>query len=179
MPRLLRDESGFTLVELVVASVIMLVLVAGLSNVFVSGLHASATTNATLASQTSVKLAFNRLEFETRCASQATLVSGGPGVVLTLPSQCSDGSGNLAWCVTGGALVRYPASSCTGSGQTFASDVTSTTPFSCLAPVGSYPRLQVVLAVNSGRTAVSAVSATDTIAMRNSALTTSTSAACS
>ncbi len=180
MRRLLHDESGFTLVELILASVITLVLLAGLSNIFVSGLRASSTTNATLASQTSVHVAFDRLEFETRCASQATLVSGGTGVVLTLPSQCShSSSGNLTWCVTGGALVRSVGSSCTGSGETFASDVTSAAPFSCLAPVGSYPRLQVDLAVNSGTTGATAVSATDTITLRNSALTTETSAACS
>jgi prepilin-type N-terminal cleavage/methylation domain-containing protein len=180
MRRLLHDESGFTLTEMLVASAVMLIVLAGLSNVFVSGLRASSTTNATLASQTSVHVAFDRLEYETRCASQATLLSGGTGVVLTLPTQCShSNSTNLTWCVTGDTLVRETTSSCTGTGETFASDVTSPAPFSCLAPVGSYPRLQVDLDVNSGATKATAVSATDTIAMRNSALTTTTSAACS
>jgi prepilin-type N-terminal cleavage/methylation domain-containing protein len=179
MRRLLHDESGFTLPELVVVSVVTVILMAGISNLFVSGLRASSTTNSTLSSQTQLRTAFDRLEFETRCASQATLLSGGTGVTLTLPGQCDHVSGALSWCVTSGALVRYLGSSCTGTGETFASGVTTATPFSCLAPVGSYPRLQVDLAVNSGRTGATAVSATDTIAMRNSALTTSGSAACS
>ncbi len=179
MPRLLHDESGFTLTEVLVASVVTVILLAGLSNVFVSGLRASSTTNAMISSQTSVKLALQRLEFETRCASQAALLSGGAGVTLTLPSQCSHASGGITWCVTGGALVRYAGSTCTGTGQTFAWHVTSASPFSCVAPVGNYPRLQVALTANAGTNVGTAASGTDTIAMRNSTLTTSTSAACS
>lgn len=179
MRRLSHDESGFSLVELVVVAFITVLVVGGLSSLFVSGLRASSTTNTTLASQTGVKLALERLEFETRCASQATLVSGGAGVTLTLPSQCTAASGSVSWCVSDGSLVRYPASSCTGGGETFAPNVTSATPFSCLAPVGAYPRLQVALEVNAGPTAATAFSGTDTIALRNAALTTSTSTACS
>jgi Tfp pilus assembly protein PilW len=178
MRRPLRDQSGFTTVELVLVTFLTVVLMAGLSNVFVSGLRASSTANTMLASQTSIRTALDRLEFETRCASTATLISSGAGVALSIPTTCPHATGTVSWCVTSGALVRYAASSCTGSGQKLATSVTSTRPFSCLATVGDYPELQVALAVNAGTTSTTAVAQTDKIAMRNAALTTSTTAAC-
>ena len=167
MRRLLHDESGFTLVELVVASAIMLVLVAGLSNLFVSGLRASSNTNQTLSAQSSVMVALNRLEFEARCASSAALLSSGAGVTLTLPGQCSHASGTFTWCVSGGKLTRYSGSSCSGTGETFASSVTSANPFSCLPQLG-LPRLQIALTVGtrSGATTNEA-SQTDVVTLRN------------
>ena len=98
---------------------------------------------------------------------------------LVLPSQCAHANGTYAWCVSSGSLTRYAASSCTGTGQTMVSNVTTPTPFSCLAPAGQYPRLQIALAVDPVSAKSDAFSATDTIDMHNAALTTSTSTACS
>jgi type II secretory pathway pseudopilin PulG len=178
MRRSLHDESGFTVVELVIVTTVTIVIMAGVSNAFVSGLRASSTTNSTLASQTSVHLALDRLEFESRCAQTATLLSGGAGVYLAIPSNCPHATGTVSWCVTSGSLVRYPTSDCSGTGQTFAHDVTSATPFSCIATLGDYPQLQVALTVNSGTTAATAVSATDQITLRNAQYTTSTVVDC-
>ncbi len=77
MSRRLHGESGMTLVELLVTSVILVIVMAALSNVLVSGLSAGTHTDARLTSQQNVRVAFDRLEFETRCASAAQLVSGG------------------------------------------------------------------------------------------------------
>ncbi|HLX31149.1 MAG TPA: prepilin-type N-terminal cleavage/methylation domain-containing protein [Gaiellaceae bacterium] len=178
MGRLLRDESGFTLVELILVAALTVVLMAGVSDVFVSGLRTSSTTNAMLASQASVQTALTRLEFETRCASQATRAASGADVTLTLPGQCANAAGTVTWCVSGGTLTRYSGSSCSGSGQTFATSVTSATPFSCVATVGDYPELQVALSANAGTNSGTAVSETDTIDMRNASVTTANSAAC-
>jgi prepilin-type N-terminal cleavage/methylation domain-containing protein len=174
--RTLRDESGFTLVELMVVMTITLVIVAALANVFTSGMTATSKANATLASQTNLIVAVNRLEFEARCASAASLVSGGVGVTLTLPTYCVNASGTFTWCVTSGALVKYNGLSCTGSGvgQTFATNVTSTTPFSCVTG-GQFPRLQVALTSNAGTTTGTAASGTTVITLRNAA----TAGACS
>jgi len=176
--RVVRDESGFSLVELVVVMTVLGLLMAGLSNLFVSALRTSRTTNDILASQAQVHIALDRLEYETRCASQAALVSHGAGVTLTLPSQCPHATGTVTYCVTGGSLIRYSGSACSGTGQTFASGLTSATPFSCIATVGDYPELQIALTAQT-QSSVDVVSATDAIAMRNAAVTTSTSAACS
>jgi len=178
MPRLLQEESGFTLVELVVVCVITVVLAGGLSNLFISGLRVSSTANATLSSQSNVMYALSRIEFESRCASSAALVSGGAGVTLTLPTFCANAHGTYTWCVTSGSLVRYSTSACSGSGETFAASVTSATPFSCI-DTGNYPRLQVALTANAGATPsntslATAATGTATITLRNA----STSDAC-
>ena len=177
---LARDESGFTLIEMVVVMTVLVLVMAGLSSLFVQGLHTSGTTSDVLASQTQIHLALDRLEFETRCSSQATRVASGAGVTLTLPSQCPHATGTITWCVNGGSLVRVSGSStCTGTiaGQTLATNITSATPFTCVSTVGDYPELQVALIART-HTSNDTVSATDTIAMRNTALVTSTSSAC-
>lgn len=175
--RLVREESGFSLVELVVVGFVTVLLMAGLSNLFVSGLRTSKTTNDILSSQTQIHDALDRLEYEARCSSQAALVSSGAGVTLTLPSECTHATGTVTWCVTGGALIRYAAASCTGTGTTLATNITSPTPFSCVSTVGDYPELQVALTVQT-EAAVDRAAATDEIAMRNAALTTSTTSSC-
>jgi type II secretory pathway pseudopilin PulG len=177
---LARDESGFTLVELVVVMTVLMLVMASLSSLFLQGLHTSSTTSDILASQTQIHLALDRLEYETRCASQATRVSSGAGVTLSLPTQCPHATGTITWCVMSGSLVRVSGTStCSGTvtGTTLAKNITSATPFSCISTVGDYPELQVALTAQT-QTSHDAVSATDTIAMRNTPLVTSTSSAC-
>jgi len=177
--RLLHDESGFSLPELLIVCVITVILMGGLATIFGIGLNTSKTSNSILASQSGVVVALDRLDYEARCASKATLVSGGAGVTLTLPSQCAHAAGTVTWCVTGGSLIRYSNSACSGSSLTLTTNVTSTTPFSCVAPVGDYPALKAVVTANTGTTSATASSGTDTITLENAQLTTSNYVACS
>lgn len=177
---LLREDSGFTLPEILVVLTIMTILMGGLATIFSLGLTTSQTSNSIIGSQAGVVVGLDRLDYEARCASSAKLVSGGAGVTLTLPTQCPNATGTVTWCVTGGALVRYGGSStCSGSGLTITQNVTSTTPFSCVATVGDYPAVKVALTVNTGTTASTASSGTDTITLENSVLTTSSYTGCS
>lgn len=172
-----RDESGFTLIELVVVMTVLVLLMGGVSAMFISGLQTSSTTNDILASQTQIHIALDRLEFEARCASTIARVSSGAGITLTLPTQCPHATGTVSYCVSSGSLLRYTTSGCTGTGQTIVNGITSTTPFSCIATVGDYPELQVALTVQT-QSSKDTVSATDKIAMRNASLTTSTASSC-
>jgi prepilin-type N-terminal cleavage/methylation domain-containing protein len=179
MRRLLRDESGMTLIELMIASVVLVIVMAAVSNTFVSGLRAGTNDEARLASQSAVRTALDRLEYEARCTTTATLVSGGAGVWLSLPGQCANATGDVAWCVSGGALVRIAGGTdCTGPGQTFVTGVTSPTPFSCLTPDGDLPQLEVSLTVAANGVAADATSAVDDITLRNAAATTGATSAC-
>ena len=178
MNRLARDESGFTMVELVIVTFVTIVLMAGLSNMFVSGLRASTTASTRLSAQSNVNVALSRLEYEARCASAAALVSAGAGVTLTLPAQCTHATGTWTWCVTGGSLEEFSGSSCSGTGTILASSVTSATPFSCLTTVGTYPRVQIALTVNPSTTSGNATSATEQVTMRNAALSTAGAPGC-
>jgi Tfp pilus assembly protein PilW len=180
MRRLLDEDSGFTLVELIITTALTLVVVGTLSNLFVSGLRAGSNAGWQLTSQSSVRLAFDRLEYEARCAQTATRAASGADVTLYLPPApaCAHAQGTYTWCVSGGALTRYTGSSCSGTGQTFIRNVTTPTPFSCVAPVNQYPRLQIALTVNGTSASANRFSATDQIDMHNAALTTSSASAC-
>ena len=177
--RLLHGESGFTLPEMLVVMAITTVLMGGLATIFSLGLTTANTSNSILASQTGVVVALDRLDYEARCASKAVLVSGGAGVTLTLPSMCTHATGTVSWCVTSGSLVRYVGSACSGTGLTLTTNVTSATPFSCVAPVGVSPALKAVISVNTGTTSATQSSGTDTMTMENAQLTTSSYVACS
>jgi Tfp pilus assembly protein PilW len=178
MNRLAREESGFTMVELVIVMFVTVLLMAGLSNMFISGLRASTTAGSRLSAQSNVNVALSRLEYETRCASAAALISGGTGVTLTLPAQCTHATGTWTYCVTAGNLEEFSGSACSGTGTILASNVTSATPFSCLTTVGTYPRLQISLTVNPTTTAGNATSATEQVTMRNAALSTAGAPGC-
>ncbi len=174
--RVLREESGFTLPELLIVMTITTILLGGLTTIFGVGLNTGSKTSGIAASQTGVTVALDRLDYEVRCSSLATLVSSGAGVTLTLPNRCSHATGTVTWCASSGSLIRYSGGACSGSGQTLITGVTSSAPFSCVAPVGNYPALNVALTVT---TAAQPVSQTDLITLMNAPLTTSTTAACS
>jgi type II secretory pathway pseudopilin PulG len=168
MKRRVADESGITLVELLFVMLILGFVLAGIVNVFVSGTRASQVANARLASQQVMRASLDRLEYEVRCSSGATVSGGGSTVVLTLPSQCPHLNGTFTWCVSGGALTRYTGSSCSGTGEVFMQNVTSATPFTLLSPVtGQLPRLQIALSVNPSGGSTSAVAVTDVLTLRN------------
>lgn len=164
-----RDEGGFTLVELLVAMTVGLILMAGVVNIFVSGTRTAADANARIAAQQNGRLALDRLEFEARCATSATLAGGGSGVSLVLPSWCVHGTGNVCWGVASGTLTRYASSTCTGSGQRYVSGITSATPFSLAVATGDLPRLLVALTVNTTNRSSDALTLDDTITLRNAA----------
>jgi prepilin-type N-terminal cleavage/methylation domain-containing protein len=168
MKRRLSDERGFTLVELLIVMVLMGIIMVGVVDVFVSGTRAGADANARLGAQQNTRVALDRLEHEARCATSATLLSSGAGVKLTLPSQCSNATGTVSWCVTGGILKRYPGAACSGAGAViFVRNITSATPFSLVTGSGDLPRLAITITSDETRSAADAATLTDSITLRN------------
>jgi prepilin-type N-terminal cleavage/methylation domain-containing protein len=171
VPAALRDEQGFTLVELIVTMIVMSFVMAGLVNVLVSGSRAESDATARMTGQQNVRDSTDRLDFEARCASSASLISSGAGVALTLPASCSHATGTVSWCVESGALMRFTSAGCpTSGGQVFVRDVTTATPFSVVTgPTGSgqLPQLAITLTVNTTGRASDAFTLTDAIALRN------------
>jgi type II secretory pathway pseudopilin PulG len=149
-----------SITELLVACAVLVILMAGVTDIIVSGSRASENTTAQINAQQNLRVGFDRLEFEGRCASSATLVASGAGVTFVLPPQCAHGAGTYTWCVSAGVLHRYGGSSCSGTSQIFASGLTSATPFSLLTSTGTLPRLQVSMAIGK-------VSESDLITLRN------------
>ena len=181
MRSLLHNESGFTMIELLVVCIIVVIVMGGLATIFGLGLNQTQTSNSILASQSGVVVTLDRLDYEARCASQASNVtsSGGTQMTLTFPSQCThQGSGvtTVTWCVSSGSLIRYSGSTCTGTGLTLASKIvaTSTHYFTCVTS-GSLAQVSVALTINTGTTSTTASSGTDSLTLQNS----TSGAACS
>lgn len=166
--RLLGDERGFTIVELLIVCATLGIVLTGLVNVFVSSTRAGSDADARFQAQQDDRLALDRLDFEVRCASAATLVGAGAGVTLTLPATCSHAAGTVTWCVASGTLTRFTGAACSGSGMPFVRAITSPKPFSLPAAAsGSLPQLQISIAANaSGRTS-DTFALTDALTLRN------------
>lgn len=168
----LRNESGFTLVELVVVCACMGIVLGAVATILVSGEAASTNGQARLTSQENVRTAFDRLEYDARCAQTATLLgksgSVAQGVDLSIPTYCSHSTGDVSWCVNSGTLERIAGTSCSTAGISYVSSVTSSTPFSCYSvATGALPELVVDLSVNAGSQSSDASSATDYITLHN------------
>jgi len=167
MSRRLRAEHGYTLVELLIVIAILGFVMAGVANVLVSGSRAQSYTSSRVAAQGQARIALDRLEFEARCASNATILNSGAGVALTMPTQCPHATGNITWCVSGGVLTRYSGStSCSGTSYPYINSITTPTPFSLVWGTSNLPRLSIALTVNSGGRS-DAFSLNDSIALRN------------
>ena len=173
----LGEDAGYTLVELLVAVVLLVILMAGLSDAFISAERANRDATARQTSQQNVRVAFDRLEYDARCASSASIQSSGAGVQLTFPTQtvpCAHTTGtNVTWCVNSGSLVRIAGTGCATAGSTYISNVTSATPFACYTIPGitnPLPQLKVSLTVNTVTTNKGdQTAATDYITMHNAA----------
>lgn len=133
--RLIRDRSGYTLVELMVVMVILGTILAGLTTAFVDGSRAELDTNRRIGAQLQANVAFDKLRKDVHCSSSGTAVTNG----LAL-SGCA--SGNIAWCTSASGsqfkLWRVPgATTCTNptSGKLYTQNLTSSAVFTYTAAV--------------------------------------------
>jgi prepilin-type N-terminal cleavage/methylation domain-containing protein len=116
------NESAFTLVELLVVLVILVIVLGGLATMFVSAIHSETDQTNRVQAQQDGRLILDRLRREIHCASGVSSVSLTT-LTITLPSYCAtapSGGGSVTWCATGTsapyALKRYPGSACSGAG---------------------------------------------------------------
>jgi Tfp pilus assembly protein PilW len=165
----LRDESGLSIIELLVAMVLTAIMMTVIVNIFVSGSRAGANANDRLNAQQDTRLALDKLEFEGRCASEVGLLESGAGVAFTLPAQCAHthGAADVSWCVHTGVLTRYVATSCAGTGVPYVRDITTADPFTLQANTGDLPQLLIAISSGSGSRAATLQ---DTITLRNAAV---------
>jgi prepilin-type N-terminal cleavage/methylation domain-containing protein len=122
------DESGYSLVELLVTMVILSIVISGLTTVFISGSSAQVALNQRFVAQQNARLALDRLRVDIHCASaaQAQTINTYPGIKLNV-SHCATAS-PVSYCVVQftSSPLRYQLYRASGTGSTdcTASDTT-------------------------------------------------------
>lgn len=174
--RLRRDESGFTLIELVTVLGLMVITMTALSYAMVAAHKTEEDLNRRFASQVNARIALDKLRREIHCASAVTPAGASATITITLGTRCpTAGAGTtVSWCTSGSGtryrLYRLTGSTCNSTGPKAVDYLTSGTVFSYAAQsTSSLAILSVTLPVNtnpaSGRPDYRL---TDDIVLRNS-----------
>jgi type II secretory pathway pseudopilin PulG len=172
--RRLRGESGTTIVEMLTVMIIMSIVFAGITSVFVAGSKAAADQDRRFRAQLTTRLALDKIRKDIHCATDVSPFTTS-AVTLIIPTACG---GDVSWCtslVTGYtnryALYRQVGDTCSSAGTKIGDYRTSANafpPFSHTNGCGCLASLQVDFAVSVKGTAVGAYELTDTIFLRNS-----------
>lgn len=183
--RLLRGgEQGYSLIELLVTMVILVIVLGGLTTIFTSGTNAEATLNRRFQAQQNARLGLDRLRIDIHCASaaQAQTINTYPGVKLA-DGNCYTATPTISWCVVQYSTtpLRYQlfrstttgSTTCTGSdaARVLVADylvsssafTTATIPQYMLQRVG----IDFKVSANATTSTADAYELTDAIATRN------------
>ena len=181
----MRNESGYSLVELLVTMVILSVVIGGLTTVFISGSSAQVRLNERFVAQQNARSALDRLRVDIHCAkaAQAQTINTYPGIKLD-ESPCYASNSTISYCVVQftSSPIRYQLFRSTGTGSTdctssdtarvlIADYLTSSSVFTTAAiPQYSLQTVGIDLKVgaDSASTTKNAYELTDAIVARNS-----------
>lgn len=168
-----RGERGQTVVELIAAMSILVLVLTGITSVFVSGSNYAADLNRRYQAQQAARLALTTLrrDLHTACSVSPSSGAATSAITLMLPStpaqdqaaSCSAATTPVTWSVDGsGTLWR-------GSVK-WATDLTNPTPFTPVpASGGSLPMVSVDLSVSTNLAGSHSYVLTDGIYLRNGA----------
>ena len=94
-----RREGGYTLIEMLVAMVILGIVLGGLTTVFVNGSAAELDLNRRFQAQQQARLALDKFRVDAHCATaaQAQTINTYPGVKLAV-ANCWAGTPTVSWC---------------------------------------------------------------------------------
>jgi prepilin-type N-terminal cleavage/methylation domain-containing protein len=169
-----RDERGYTLVEMLTVLVIFGTVMSALLVLLVQGTSAELDMNNRFQAQQAARLALDKIRREAHCATAVT-VSSASSVTLNLPSYCPTGNGSVTWCTVSLGTSRYglyrkTGAACDSTGVRWADHLTSANVFSYAAQSPtSLAKLSVDFPVNvkPSRT-VDTYELKDDIVLRNS-----------
>jgi len=117
--RALREERGYSLIEMLIVLSITSVVMGALTVLFIQASNAEMDTNNRFQAQQTARLALDKMRREVHCASMATPAGQSSSVTLTLPNYCKTGNGSITWCTRNVstnryALYRVVGSTCSG-----------------------------------------------------------------
>ena len=185
--RLLRDERGINLIELLTAMAIMMIIISTLAGVFVSGSNAEIDLRTRFEAQTRARVALDKFRREVHNACRAVVsgpVSTPTGTRYTSitlwrlsapnPSfTCDPGVASASWCVLGSSapytLYRRTGATCGSTGVRWADQLVTNGVFAIpTASTNLLPRVDVSFVVDLMPTnANRRYSLTDAIALRS------------
>ncbi len=176
--RLLARQGGYSLIELVTVMLILGIVLAGVTQAFVSGQTAELTMNNRFQAQEQAALALSRLRKDVHCASVISPVGASTAVTITQPSGCTGGGGTIKWCTSGSGsrygLYRTTGATCNSSSTLVTDYLTSGTVFTFTSQVAdtSLAKLHVDLPVNiTPGTPTNVYDLADDLVLRNSTRT--------
>ena len=172
----LREEGGYSLVELLTVMAILSVILTGLTTLFVSGSNAQLDQNRRFEAQQAARVAMDALKRDVHCSTAA--LPGTTSSLLILADPCAAG-GYVSWCttsVTGTtwyALYRTGSTSCSSAGANYGTYYTTGSVFTFTQQsTQSLANVHVDLPVNLRSSAASQTyRLVDDVALRNSSRT--------
>jgi prepilin-type N-terminal cleavage/methylation domain-containing protein len=147
--RLLASERGYTLVELLQVTVILGVVLAGLTTLFVQASNAEFQMNERFQAQQNARLAVDKMRREIHCASAITPSGAATSITVTLPATCPTAGGAQVNIVYDTQLVSTNRYRLRRAGVRVADWITSSSVFNYTAPAtGKLGTLRVTLPVD-------------------------------
>jgi prepilin-type N-terminal cleavage/methylation domain-containing protein len=150
----MKDESGYTLIEMLTVLLIFGTVMGALISLFVAATNSEVQSNRRFQAQQNARLALDKLRREVHCSSTATVTGSGAHVVLTLPNSACRGYPQVAWCAVGSgtryALYRKMGTTCDATGTKYVDYLTSNVLFTfASATTEVLSRLTVRFPVNT------------------------------
>lgn len=147
--RLLLQESGYTLFELLQVTVILAVVMGALTTVFVRAMNSELDMNQRFQAQQEARLAVDRMRREIHCATTVTPTGTSSSITITLPAQCPTSGGSQITVVYDTELVSTGRYRLRRAGVRIADYITSPNAFTYTAPaIGTLGKLHLDLPVN-------------------------------
>jgi prepilin-type N-terminal cleavage/methylation domain-containing protein len=114
-------EQGYSLIELLVTMVILVIVLGSLTTIFVSGTSAEASLNRRFQAQQNARMGLDRIRTDIHCATaaQAQTINTYPGVKLAV-ANCYAATPTVSWCavLVTASPARYALYRSTTTGAT-------------------------------------------------------------
>jgi Tfp pilus assembly protein PilW len=182
--RRLTAEHGYSIVELLTVTIILGIITAALTSIFVTASNGELAMNQRFQAQESVRLSIDKLRREIHCASAVSPTGSASSITITIPAQCPTAGGfsSIQWCVLSPpgawsgryALYRSTAATCTTSTGVKWADYLTTQPIFTYTPQSSQSlgNLGVALIARVKRNSTQgSFTLNDNIVLRNSSRT--------
>ena len=171
----LRGEAGTTIVEMLTVMIIMSIVFAGITSVFVAGSKAQVDQDNRFQAQVTTRLALDKIRRDIHCANDVTPFAE-TAVTLKISAGCG---GDVSWCTAAVSgftnryrLYRQAGATCSSAtGVRLADYLTSANVFPAFAHDAGclcLASLQVDFGVSVKGSSIGAYELRDTIFLRNS-----------